>query len=98
MTVHQLLNTISAPELAEWWAFYRLEPFGAKVNRKGHALTAMVVANANRKKGAKPFKESDFMHDFVEIRGPRRPQTWQEQLAIVEQLNKQMGGKDLRKK
>ncbi len=88
---------MSALELVEWHAYYRLEPFGSLVHRKGHALTASVVANANRKKGARPFKVGDFMHDFDSTKPAPLAQPASEQIAIAEALNKAWGGKDLRK-
>lgn len=59
------------------------------------ALVASVIAEVNRdhKKRKRPFKPEDFL-------GGRRPRTkkqsWQEQLRLVERLNAQFGGKDLR--
>ena len=60
-----------------------------------------MFANSNRdpKKQARPFRPEEFMFS----RGAKealRPkvQTWQEQLKVVEAINKALGGKDLRKK
>jgi len=56
-----MLGEISSRALAEWMAFFSLEPFGYEANLAGHAITSSVLANTNRKKGAKPFKPADFL-------------------------------------
>lgn len=56
------------------------------------ARVCMVMANINRdpKKRRRPFTEDDFMPKVA------RRQTWQQQLAFVEQLNAALGGEDHR--
>ncbi len=66
------------------------------VQRRGHALTASTIANAHRKKGARPFGLSDFMPDFSK-ETPVREQSTEEQISIVEALNIALKGRDLRK-
>ena len=56
-----MLEEISSRDLAEWMAFFTLEPFGYQAGLSGHAITSSVVANANRRKGARPFKPADFL-------------------------------------
>ena len=55
------------------------------------ALVSSVIANAHRGKDTKAFTPEDFMPR-------RRPkvQTWQQQLALVEVLNRAFGGRDER--
>lgn len=88
---------MDARELMEWEAYYRLEPFGSMVQRKGHALTASTIANAHRRKGVRAFGPELFMPDFSEDR-PAREQSTEEQLEMVEALNIALKGRDLRKK
>lgn len=52
---------ISSAEFAEWMAYYHLEPFGFHANFLQAGIIASTIANANRKKGAKPFKPNDFI-------------------------------------
>jgi len=66
------------------------------VQRRGHALTASTIANANRKKGVRAFGPEVFMPDFSKER-PSRDQTTEEQISIVEALNISLKGRDLRK-
>lgn len=47
--------------LAEWMAFYSIEPFGYDADMMGHAITSAVVANVNRQKGKRPYKVEDFL-------------------------------------
>ncbi len=93
MTVEELLHRISSRELAEWMAFYSLEPFGEERADLRAAIIATTVANAARdpKRRRRPFRPADFMPRFRE-----RGKNWQEQLMIVEMINAALGGRDLR--
>jgi hypothetical protein len=97
MTVDELLHRISSRELAEWQAYFRLEPFGEERADLRAAIIAATVANTARdpKRRRRPFRPEEFMPRFGR---ERLRQTWQEQLAIVEMLNVALGGHDLRKK
>lgn len=53
------------------------------------ALVACLIANANRKKGRRPYKIADFMP-----RRRRRKTGWKDQLAFVRHLNLVFGGTD----
>lgn len=62
-------------------------------------IVASTVANAYRdtKRRSRPFEPREFMPEFDRVEEPSR-QEWQEQLSIAEMLNKDFGGKDVRKK
>lgn len=96
MPVSELLNRTSSRELTEWMAYAGLEPWGEERADLRMAIIASTIANANRdpKKRRKPFKPEDFLPKFD--RSQREPQSWQEQLKIVELLNVAFGGRDLR--
>lgn len=49
-----------------------------KRDQRNHALVCTVIANAHRTKGL-PFKIDDFMP-----REPKKKQTWQDQLAVLQ--------------
>lgn len=91
MTVAELLGRISSRELTEWIAFAQVEPFGTEVTLLGHAITASTVANANRGKGSKAYKASDFMPEFK-----KKAQTVDEMLQFAEMVTISMGGQDKR--
>jgi hypothetical protein len=65
-TVEELLDSLSASELAEWSAFYSLEPWGADAAFLRSGIIASLIANVNRdtKKKAEPFTPQDFMPQF----------------------------------
>lgn len=65
-TVEELLETLSARELAEWADFYALEPWGSDARFLGSGIVAATIANANRdsKRKQEPFTPMDFMPDF----------------------------------
>lgn len=61
MTVQELLMRISSLELAEWAAYYEIEPFGQERDNLHAGIVAATVANVNRGKGKKPVQAGDFM-------------------------------------
>jgi hypothetical protein len=66
--VDALALHISSKQLAEWMAYYRIEPWGEERGDLRSAMVASIIANVNRKKGAKPFRPIDFMPYFAEER------------------------------
>jgi flagellar basal body rod protein FlgC len=86
MTVQELLSRVSSRELAEWIAFFELEPWGTEVEDWRAGLIASTIANANRdqKRRRRPYEPQDFI--------PRRDvptkqieeQSVEDQIAIVE--------------
>lgn len=89
----ELLARISSRELTEWMQYYELEPFGEERADLRAAIVAATVANANRRKGKRAFKPADFMPRFKQ---QAEPQSWEDQLRLVEMLNAAFGGVDLR--
>jgi hypothetical protein len=94
MTVSELLSKTTSRELAEWMAFYQVEPWGTEVDLYGAAMIDATLHNIYGKKGTKPVSANDRMPKFGSAR--RYQQTTQEQLHQVEMLNKIFGGEDLR--
>lgn len=95
----ELLSRISSHELAEWIAFYGMEPFGPHVDDLRFGISASMFANANRdpKRRRQPFTAGDFTMS-KEFKTEPKTQTWKEQLAVVVAINKVAGGQDLREK
>ena len=59
--------------MEEWKAFYNLEPFGAEADDYRAGITPAVLANINKKKGARSFSSKDFMADRVKpYRKPKK--------------------------
>lgn len=89
MTVADLDARLSSSELTEWMVYEKLTgPLGRRRADIQAATIAATIANANRSKGGKKFKVTDFLIDY----GERRRKTPQEMLAMVRALNAGMGG------
>jgi len=82
--VGELLDSISSDELAEWAAYYRLDPFGSYRSDLQAANVAMWIAQVNAKKGH-VFKLSDFMLKFGEPEKPKSmsPKEIRERIAMM---------------
>jgi len=61
MTVRELLARIDSRELAEWMAFYGIEPFGGVRGDLQAGVIASTIANVNKGKRGKAFTPGDFM-------------------------------------
>lgn len=83
---------MSSHEFAEWMAYARLEPFGQDRFDIPAAIVAATVANVHRSSDTNPYEIKDFLPNFE----PQEPQTWKQQLSIVELLNAAFGGDDKR--
>lgn len=55
------MESLSSRQMAEWWAYYRIEPFGWDVENWRSGLVASTIANVNRGKSRRVFKPTDFM-------------------------------------
>ena len=76
MNVDALLDRLTSRQIAEWMAYYTIEPFGEQRADLRAAIVASTVANANRDpaKRREPFSPTDFMPQF-------EPRQW---LELVE--------------
>lgn len=91
MTVREMLARIDSAEISEWIAYEAVTgPLGPERADIHAALIAQTVANTNRGKG-RPRKLSDFL-----LKWDQPQQTWQDQLALVHQINRTLGGEDQR--
>ena len=60
LTVDELLDKMTSTELAEWMAFYCVEPFGDEWKQTG-LLCSMVGNAAGGKRGGRQFTYRDFL-------------------------------------
>lgn len=60
MTVREMLARIDSRELAEWMAYYMVDPFGTERADLQAGIIACTIANSNSGKG-KAFQPQDFM-------------------------------------
>ncbi len=95
MTVEELLARTSSQELTEWEAFFKTHPFGYDRLDLGFAIIAATVANTFRGKSRRRYELKDFLPRFTGGDGRIR-QSPEDQLALIEALNKSLGGADLR--
>jgi len=58
--VAELEVRITAVEFGEWWALYRMEPWGEVRADIASGMIASTVANVNRSTNSKPFTPMDF--------------------------------------
>jgi hypothetical protein len=78
------LRSLTSRDIAEWQAYYLVEPFGESRADLRAAITACTVANAagGRGKGKPPFTVKDFMIDLE----PPRPQSAEEMKQILKSI------------
>jgi Protein of unknown function (DUF4035) len=81
-TVRELLSSLDSEEIAEWAAFYRLDPFGGIRGDYQAAVVAQVVAQANAKKDH-TFKLSDFLLKWGTKEQKDRGMSQQEILSMI---------------
>jgi hypothetical protein len=60
MTVTRLLAEVSASELTEWMAYFRLEPFGSSIDDYRSGLIASAVFNSQRGRGTESVMPYDW--------------------------------------
>lgn len=87
MTVRQLLASMSSPELAEWMAYERVEPFGQWRADYRQAITSMLIANANRGKKDKAYEVGDFMV-MPEDRPKKKIMDWRKMKQVFQAICK----------
>lgn len=88
--MRELLTRVSSGELTEWLAYERVAgPVGPARGDTQAAIVASTIANVNAGKGRR-FTPKDFIPPW----DAEAAQSWQDQLAIVKQLNAMFGGAD----
>jgi hypothetical protein len=83
--VHWLEHNLSNDELAEWWAFYVVEPFGPiREDLRAGRMAAMIANTIPRERGSRPFTAEDFFPE-LENRdggGQKSTRSKEEQIAM----------------
>ncbi|MEM6560043.1 MAG: hypothetical protein AAF656_00450 [Planctomycetota bacterium] len=88
MTVRELLARTDSRELAEWMAYFDLDPWGEQRADLRAGTIAATVANAHHPRGR--FKPSDFMPKFD--REPPKAQTPGDLKLMALRITALMGG------
>jgi len=86
MTVREMLARIDSLELAEWMAYYALDPWGCQRDDLQAGIIACTIANANSGKG-RAFQPIDFMP----YADGKQDQTQDDMKAILETIAGQHG-------
>lgn len=90
MSPAEVLLKHTSKEMTEWVAFLELEPHGEERADLRAGIVASTYANANRKKGQKAFKPTDFMPKFGK---QQKEQTEEELMMNAELMAQAFGGK-----
>ena len=75
----ELERTLSARELAEWMAYYGIEPFGEERADLRAGIVASTTANCHLGSNATPLKATDFMPFYEQ---PAPPSDYQRMQAM----------------
>jgi hypothetical protein len=91
---YALLEEMSAETWVLWQLYYDLDPWGEERADLRSGMIAAVIAETNRdkKKRRKPYTPQEFMPQFD--RPPPKPQTPEEQAAILRMWVEVLGGDD----
>lgn len=60
-----LIKYLSSKDIADWMAYYVIEPFGAMHNEEIGGTISATIANSHRGKDQAAFTETDFMLHYV---------------------------------
>ena len=64
-TPRHLLRELNSRDIADWIAYYSIEPFGPMHREQIGGVIASTVANCNRAKGQQAFAYTEFMPNYV---------------------------------
>jgi hypothetical protein len=84
--VRGMLAEMTAHDLAEWEAFFSLEPWGAEADEHRAGVISATIANVNRRKGAAPFRPSDFFPSRIRALA-------QASMSVVDRVKAIFGGR-----
>jgi len=71
-------------ELAEWQAFYVIEPFGPiREDVRAGRIAATVANTIPREKGSKPYRAEEFFPELDASSGPKGQQSEEEQILSL---------------
>lgn len=74
---------LDSRQIAEWYAFYKTEPFGYDAEWLRAGVISSVMANTHRVKSAKAYKPEDFMPQPLKL---DKKQTVEEQKTELDNI------------
>lgn len=81
-----MLEVLDSRQIAEWIAYYSIEPFGEHAAYWRAGQIASTIANVNRPKGKRAFTVEDFMPSEPKVKP--RVQSVDEMAAVLRQAYK----------
>ncbi len=93
-----MLSDMSALDIAEWEAYYQIEPFGEYQTNYAAGVIASTFANIHRKKGARAYKPEDFMPERKLVSSTPKKQSVEQQALILRQIASTHKKKGVQKK
>ncbi len=75
--------SVSSQEIAEWAAYYRINPFGSYRSDLQTGIIVSHLLSPHLKKGVAGLKPEDFMPKFVDQHTPSPSMTPQQILAMI---------------
>jgi len=79
-----MLAKMTGLQMQEWEWFYQVEPFGAEVEELRFGQISSTLANIKRSANSKAFTASDFLVTFAKSHQPKKQQTADDMLAVLE--------------
>lgn len=78
-----MLAQLTSAQIAEWSAYYSIEPFGTRVDWMRSGLIGSILVNINRKKGAQPVRPIDLVPRIPEAEETVKKQTPEQHKSAV---------------
>lgn len=91
-----MLRVLDSRQIAEWMAYFSIEPFGEHAAYWRAGVVAATIANVNRGKRSRPYKPEDFMPP--EPKPKREAQTPDEMAAVLRRTYRAAKKRGLTKK
>lgn len=82
MSVSRCQREIDSHEFSEWQAYFQINPFGEVRSDARMARLCALIANVNRGRRGKSFKDQDFMFQF----GGKKRQTQADIAAVLDMV------------
>ncbi len=79
-----MLAKMTGLQMQDWEWFYQVEPFGAEVEELRFGQISSTIANIKRPANSKAFSASDFLVTFAKFHKPKKEQTADDMLAVLE--------------
>jgi hypothetical protein len=81
-----LLERLTSEQIAEWYEYFKLEPWGEREAWLRAGLITATIANVHRKKGSPPIKPEDVIRPEIQAPQEVKRQTMAEQKSALGRL------------